>query len=176
MAEPNKPAADPLAALRAELEAARAEIATLKAKPVARTASAINVIEIPDGVEFVRVNTTRPTFYHLPDVLQFADVEQSTDPLAKLAAMLSGRGNAPPMGIGTGHSLKPGGNNVRADYIRQVLKHRDVQAKIALGWITIGGDVAQPEGIPAPQTLGEYTESATLCAFSVRITSMQSAL
>lgn len=93
-------------------------------------------------MELVRLNNTRPTILHLPDMLSITD---------------SAGGDMPRVnGIGTGRSLVPGGNNIDATTWTAVKKNRTVLQWLKLRWITEGGDTTEPEGPPDPETLLEY--------------------
>lgn len=97
-------------------------------------------------MDMVRVNNKRPTILHLPDNLRAEGDEK----------------NLRMIGIGTGKSLQPGGNNVdRAEWER-AKQHKEVASWLKLGWLEEGGNTDQPEGPLAPISLMDYGEQTAI--------------
>jgi hypothetical protein len=92
----------------------------------------------------IRITNTQPRLLHGPDAINTLKSEDGT-------ARISG--------YGSGISLVPGGNNVPEAAWKAAKTNRTVQSWISLGWVTEGGDVSAPEGVPPPATLSVYNET-----------------
>lgn len=97
-------------------------------------------------MELIRVTNKQPRLLHLPD-----KVKTSGD-----------AANARTVGIGTGKSLIPGGNNIERGEWERCARNPAVASWIKLGWLEIGGDTSHPEGPLAPLNLNDVGEQTAI--------------
>jgi len=91
----------------------------------------------------VRITNHRPALLKLPDPVMLSEGKAGDMPRIT--------------GIGGGHRLIPGGNNIPSDAWTIAKNHKVIKEWLRLNWISEGGNTEEPEGPKSPESLTGYS-------------------